>query len=187
MRSRGVAAALLVAAGICGPGVAGAESGAAGGLLSGLGPADRTILHDEMIEALVGLPELLAGVAPVALSTPAPDAADIYAEHVEADLADLAAHRDVLFSLDRPGFGAPDAAVTVALFTAADCPDCARAEADLRRLAETHDLRVTLFDMDADAALAQKLGLDMAPSYVFDEMMLRGHIPPVVLKGYLDR
>ncbi|MBZ0122634.1 MAG: glutaredoxin family protein [Roseovarius sp.] len=187
MRSRGVAAALLAAAGICGPGVAGAESGAAGGLLFGLGPADRAILHDEMIEALVGLPELLAGVAPVALSTPVPDAADIYADHVEADLADLATHRDALFSPDRPGFGAAGAATTVALFTAADCPDCARAETDLRALAETHDLRVTLINIDADAALAQALGLDTAPSYVFDDMMLRGHIPPVVLKGYLDR
>lgn len=187
MRKTGIAAALATAVGLWGPGAAGAGTGTAGGLLSNLGPAGREILHDEMVEILAGLPELLAGVDLIAISMPAPDAGDIYADHIEADLADLAAHQDDLFSPDRPGFGTPDAAVTVALFTAADCPDCARAEADLRALAETHDLRVTLLDIDADAALAQALGLDMAPSYVFEDMMLRGHMPAIVLEGYLAR
>lgn len=187
MRKTGVALVLAVAIGLCLPGVAGAGSAAAGGLLSDLDQTDREILHDEMVEILVGLPELLAGVDLIGISTPMVEAEDIYAEHIEADLADLATHRDALFSPDRPGFGAPDAAVTVALFTAADCPDCARAEADLRALAETHDLRVTLFDMNTDAALADALGLDMAPSYVFEDMMLRGHMPAIVLEGYLKQ
>ncbi|MCZ7675882.1 MAG: thioredoxin family protein [Roseovarius sp.] len=168
---------------------------AAGAATAGAGPlrldaADRAILHDELVGVLAELPELLAGVA-AALpdASPAsrgPDAAAIYAEHAAADRAGLAEQGAVLFDPGRPGFGAPDAAVTVALFIAADCPDCARAEAELRALARTRDLRVTLFDIGADAALARALGLDIAPSYVFEDRMLRGHMPVIVLEKYLD-
>ena len=45
--------------------------------------------------------------------------------------------------------------------------------------------RATLFDMDRDAALARDLGLDMAPSYVLPDRMLRGAMPSLVLERYL--
>jgi len=52
-------------------------------------------------------------------------------------------------------------------------------------LAARLGLRVTLFDMAEDAALAAELGLDMAPSYVLPDMMLRGAMPAIVLEKYL--
>lgn len=40
---------------------------------------------------------------------------------------------------------------------------------------------------DAGAGAAARLGLDLAPSYVLPDMMLRGWIPAIVLDRYLDR
>lgn len=105
-----------------------------------------------------------------------------YAEAASADKHLIARHAAALFSADLPGFGAADAPVTLALLTARDCPDCRTAEAELRALAKAHPIRVTLID---DPALAEKLGLDMLPAYVFFDMMVRGHVPPVVIERYL--
>ncbi|MDT8328044.1 MAG: hypothetical protein RQ750_11790, partial [Roseovarius sp.] len=86
-----------------------------------------------------------------------------------------------------PGFGPQDAKLRIGFFTRKTCAECANAEADLRTLSETYDLRVTLLDMDEHADLARDLGLDLAPSYVFGEMMLRGAMPLIVLERYLSR
>ena len=72
-----------------------------------------------------------------------------------------------------------------AFFTAENCPDCTRAEDELRTLAQRLGFRVAVFDIGSDAALARSLGLDMAPSYVLPEMMLRGAMPAIVLERYL--
>jgi hypothetical protein len=40
--------------------------------------------------------------------------------------------------------------------------------------------------MDRDAALVRDLGLDMAPSYVLRDRMLRGAMPAIVLDRYLS-
>ncbi|MEQ9239717.1 hypothetical protein [Roseovarius indicus] len=145
-----------------------------------LTPTERAILGQEIRAVLLTVPELLP------LDRPAPDAADLYAEAIDSDLARLKAHAEALFSRALPGFGPADATRTIALFTKPGCEDCTRAETDLRALSERHDLRVTLLDMEENKALADALQLDMAPSYVFPDQMLRGHIPPVVLERYLE-
>lgn len=167
-------AAALSAACLAGP--ASAETD-----FSDLTPTERAILGSEIREVLLSVPELL----PPPRTRRAPSAADIYAEEIESDLATIAAHEGALFAPGLPGFGAADAALTVALFTGQDCADCTRAEAELRDLAQRHDLRVTLLDIEEHAALARALGLDMAPSYVFPDRMLRGHIPQIVLERYM--
>ena len=139
---------------------------------------ERSIFHAEIREALLGLPRAALPDAP-------PPAINLYQDAIDRDLARLSDRDTALFGPHLPGFGPADAAQRIALFTAPDCPDCARAEADLRALAETHDLRVTLLDMAAHADLARALELDLAPSYVLPDMMLRGHIPRIVLERYL--
>ena len=140
--------------------------------------AERAILGQEIRAVLLTVPELLPMDRPRA-------APDLYADAIESDLARLKAHASALFSPDLPGFGPPEATHTIALFTKPGCEDCARAEAELRTLSERHDLRVTLLDMEENSALADALQLDMAPSYVFPDQMLRGHIPAIILERYL--
>ncbi len=157
---------------------------AAGGALAdtdftALAPTERAIFHAEIREALLGLPRAALPDAP-------PPAINLYQDAIDRDLARLADRDTALFGPHLPGFGPADAAQRIALFTAPDCPDCARAEAELRALADTFDLRVTLLDMDTHADLARALELDLAPSYVLPDMMLRGHIPPIVLERYLS-
>ena len=144
-----------------------------------LSPTERAILHNELREVLLSVPQLLP-------DAPAPQI-DPYKDAVADDLTRLSEREEALYGTHLPGFGPPDAALTIALFTAPDCPECDRAQADLRILADTHDLRVTLIDITEQADLARALELDMAPSYVLPDMMLRGHIPPIVLERYLSR
>ena len=145
-----------------------------------LTPTERAIFHAQIREALLGLPRHLLPDAP-------PPSLDIMGDAIARDLARLSDRRSALFSADLPGFGPPDASLSVALFTAPDCPDCAAAEADLRRLAYSRDLRVTLLDIDAHRDLAQALEIDLAPTYVLPDMMLRGHIPMIVMERYLPK
>ncbi len=165
---------LLLAACLAGPAAAGTD-------FSDLSPSERAILGQEIRAVLLTLPELLPRDAPGAV----PEAAEPYADEIDSDLARLKAHEKALFGPALPGFGPRDAAQTIALFTRPDCEACTRAEADLRALAQRFDLRVTILDMDENAALADSLQLDMAPSYVFPNQMLRGHIPAIVLERYL--
>ena len=144
-----------------------------------LTPTERAIFRNELREVLLSVPQILP-------EAPAPRI-DPYQEAIADDLALLAMREQALFGPHLPGFGPSDAAARIALFTTPDCPDCDRAEADLRALAKRHDLRVTIIDMTQQPALARALELDMAPSYVLPDMMLRGHIPPMVLERYLDR
>ncbi|WP_397542975.1 hypothetical protein [Roseovarius salis] len=164
----------FLAVALAGPGLAGTD-------FSDLTAAERAIFRQEIREVLLTVPRLLPDTAP----RRAPDAQALYADEIEADLARIRAHSDALFSPERPGFGARDATQTVALFIAADCAACANAKSALKALAASHDLRVTLHDMDERADLAAALGLDMAPSYVFPDMMVRGAVPPIVLERYL--
>jgi len=145
-----------------------------------LSPTERAIFHQQIRAALLDVPELLQDAPAAAPASP-------YQDAIAQDLARLSERNSALFDPDLPGFGPPDAALRIALFTAPDCADCDRAEADLRALAQSHDLRVTLLDITRHGALADTLELDMAPSYVFPNMMLRGHIPPIVLERYLAR
>lgn len=142
--------------------------------------AMRAALGAEVRALLLAEP----GIVAQALTPPS-----AYEAAVSADLDRLAQLAPRLFATDHPGFGAVDAALRIAFFTADDCADCAAAEADLRDLVATHDLRVTVFALSDPAAreLADTLGLTEAPAYVLPGMMLQGHMPPMVLDRYLRR
>lgn len=133
--------------------------------------------------ALIDTPALLTALRGPA-SRPDPD---LYSEKAARDRDLLEETATRLFSPDLSGFGPRGQRAGIALFTRENCPDCDAAEADLRRLAERLQLRVTLLDIDAQADLAQALGLDMAPSYVLPDMLLRGPMPDLVLERYLTR
>lgn len=143
-------------------------------------PQDRAALGAEIRRLLLDEPELVTR----ALTPPS-----AYEQAVSDDIARLDRLAPRLFDPAHEGFGPATAERRIALFTAEDCADCDRAAADLRTMAEPHDLRVTLFrlsDQDA-AALAAELELTDLPAYVLPRMMLQGHIPPVVLERYLTR
>lgn len=143
--------------------------------LATLSAAEQAAFGAELRQFLSDEPEVISD-ALSRLTAPG------YAEAASADRGLIARHAAALFGPDLPGFGAANAPVTLALLTASDCPACRAAEADLRALAETQPIRVTLID---DPALAEKLGLDLLPAYIFSDMMVRGHVPPVVIERYL--
>ena len=138
----------------------------------------RTTLGEAIREVLIASPTLLAG-----LSAPSP--VESYADEIarDLDILDRAAPR--LFDAARRSLGPEGVPVRIAFFTRADCPSCATARAELQALATRMGFRATLFDMDRDAALARDLGLDMAPSYVLPDRMLRGAMPAIVIERYL--
>lgn len=160
-------------------------TGARAGMdLANLSGSDRAVLNRILIEALADMPDILNDPR---IGRPVSAAAtNAYADAVAGDLARIEAHGEALFAPTLPGFGLPDATRVLALFVRDGCLDCARAEADLRALARIRHLRVTLIDIDRNRALADALDLDTAPSYVFPDMMVRGHVPPIVLEKYLD-
>lgn len=144
-----------------------------------LSARERAIFHDQIRIVLMAYPELARPdpVAPV----------DLYAEDIANDLALIDANRNALFSPSLPAFGNPESETLVALFVGADCPACDQARATLKALAASHDLRVTLIDAGQHAELADRLGVDTLPFYVFPKMMLRGDMPATVLETYIDR
>ncbi len=144
-------------------------------------PQSRTPLGEAIREALVATPKVLSEVAPRA-----PDAIDLYAEDAARDLDLLERAAPRLFDAARPGLGTEGAPVRIALFTRDGCDACASATADLRALADRLGIRATVFDIEDHADLADALGLDMAPSYVMPDRILRGEMPAVVLERYLS-
>ncbi len=144
----------------------------------------------------------------------APDAATIYAEEAASDKAMLSEEAEALFAVTSTGFGAAEPETVLAIFVAADCPDCARAVEEAAAIAANRPrLRVELRAADSSAATAarvaelaklagaanpvppqnrgdadrfERLGLDAVPAYVLPDMMLRGWIPATVLGRYLD-
>jgi len=151
-------------------------------------PMTRAPLGEAIRETLIATPALLAPLSapePAPLSAPEPAPINLYADDIARDLDLLAREAPHLFAPGLPGFGPEDATRRLALFTAPDCPDCAQAEAELRALAGRIGLRVNVFDLGRDADLAARLGLDMAPSYVLPDRLLRGAMPAFVLERYL--
>ena len=144
------------------------------------GAQSRPPLGNAIRDVLIATPELMSGITGLPRAAP-----DLYGEEAERDLATLDRMAAQLFNPNHPGFGLLDAPTRVAFFTAENCPDCTRAEEELRALAEQLGFRVAVFDIGSDGALARSLGLDMAPSYVLPDMMLRGAMPSIVLERYL--
>lgn len=149
----------------------------AGPCLAGPG-LSRDTLGEAIRAVLIDTPALLAPLR----ASPPPDP---YAEDVARDRALLTREAAHLFAPGLPGFGAPEARTRLAFFTRSGCPDCAQAEAELRALARRLPIRVALIDIEREAALAARLGLDMAPSYVLRDRLLRGAMPAIVLERYL--
>ena len=75
----------------------------------------------------------------------------------------------------------------MALFVGADCSSCARAVSELSALSKDYDATFILHDTrnDDTAKLAKALGMTDVPFYVLPDMILRGHIPQIVLPRYL--
>ena len=153
---------------------------AAPAVAQGVAPQSRAPLGEAIRKALIATPEVLSEVI-----RPAPAPIDLYAEDAARDLGLLDRAAPRLFDPDHPGIGPEGAPTRIAIFTRADCATCATAMADLRALADRLGFRATVFDIEADADLARDLGLDMAPSYVMPDRMLRGAMPAIVLERYL--
>ncbi|MFD1508799.1 disulfide bond formation protein DsbA [Lacimonas salitolerans] len=158
MRALGLAACALLGAGT--PLVAQTD-------FTALTAAERAAFHAEIRAVLLADPNLVDR----ALAGPSP-----FADAVDSDLSAIDRHADTLF---------PDGAA-LAVFTSPDCTDCDRALEELAALAQELGVSFTILDMVDHGDLAAALELDMAPSYVFPRMMVRGHVPPVVLRRYLE-
>ncbi|MGI3209764.1 hypothetical protein ACROSR_01460 [Roseovarius tibetensis] len=143
----------------------------------------RAPLGEAIRDALIATPEVLSEITGVGVARPV---IDLYGADVARDLGVLERAAPRLFDPAQPGFGPEDAPIRIAIFTRADCPDCASALADLRDLANRMRFRATIFDIEDNADLARDLGLDMAPSYVMRDKMLRGAMPSIVLERYLS-
>jgi hypothetical protein len=169
MRHKGIAVALAL-------GVSAAASAQDHGAQS------RSPLGGAIREALIATPEVLSEV-----TRRAPPPVDLYAEGAARDLDLLERLATRVFDPAQPGIGPGDAPTRIALFTRADCAACAAAAADLRALAGKLGVRATVFDIEDHAELAQSLGLDMAPSYVMRDRILRGEMPTIVLERYLTK
>ncbi|MEC3862186.1 hypothetical protein VK792_12905 [Mesobacterium sp. TK19101] len=153
-------------------------SGAAEGLFDA--SRDRAALGAELRALLTEEPDIVAK----ALSGPSP-----YQDAIADDLALIGREAAILFDPARDGFG-PAGRPALVMFTASDCASCATAERDLSALAEAGALRVAVIRVDEtpkDAALMGRLGLDLLPSYVLPDMMVRGDVPVFVLQRYLNR
>lgn len=169
MRHLRVGAAVLCALSLADPAVAQEAA-----------PQSRAPLGEAIRKALIATPEVLSEV-----TRPAPEPIDLYAEDAASDLRVLDRAAPRLFHPEQPGIGPEGAPTRIAIFTRADCATCGSAMADLRALADRLGFRATVFDMDKDAGLARDLGLDVAPSYVMADRMLRGEMPAIVLERYL--
>ncbi|WP_417209942.1 hypothetical protein [Antarctobacter sp.] len=119
-----------------------------------------------------------------ALQTPAAPL-DLYSDEKQADLAGIA-RQDTLFDPASPGFG-PAGGPVLALFIGPDCPDCDAALAELKQISQDLGIRVTLLETTdpENAATMAALGLDVLPSYVMRDRMIRGHMPAFVLERYI--
>ncbi|MGM0661794.1 MAG: hypothetical protein ACQEUH_11540 [Pseudomonadota bacterium] len=143
-------------------------------------PQSRAPLGEAIREALIATPEILSEV-----TRPPPEPIDLYADDAARDLDLLDRSAPRLFDPAQPGIGPEGAPVRIAIFTRADCAACASAKADLRALANRLGFRAAVFDIEDHADLARNLDLDLAPSYVMSDRMLRGAMPAVVLERYL--
>lgn len=102
--------------------------------------------------------------------------------HVQADHQKLAQLSPKLWAEPVAG---PKGAPKVAIITQ---PDCAACQEMLRVLTDwAKDGRLQLHKLPLKSDAARSLGLDTAPSYVFETMMVRGDVPAIVLQKYLRR
>lgn len=102
-----------------------------------------------------------------------------YADEVASDLARIESVSDFLFGKDRSG--------QIVLFTRTTCPACAKAAQEFETLVRDLDIDARAYDADTVPVqeVMQILGLDLVPSYVMPDRMIRGHMPEFILRRYL--
>ncbi len=138
---------------------------------------ERAAFGEEVRATLLASPDIVA--AALDRATPMQTAVR------DAFRAEVAEDMDLLTRLAPQVLASHD----IALFVGDLCEGCTRAIEELRTLSDTSGVTFILHDI-ADpetAVLAKTLGLDMVPSYVLPDMVLRGHIPALVLQRYLTR
>jgi len=135
--------------------------------------AERTAFNAELRAALMADPEMLA-----AALTPRNYAAEANQLAAEDD-------RSMLERLSAQVLNGAD----IALFVSSDCAECGAAEDELLALSKRYGKTFMLHDISTPegALLAKELGLTDAPFYVLPDMILRGHMPEIVLSKYLNR
>lgn len=103
---------------------------------------------------------------------------DPYAQEKADDLARIA-REPVLFAEGQ----------AIAMFTHPDCGSCGHAEAELQALSKALGVGVQILNTHspANAALMERLSLDLLPSYVMPDRLIRGQMPSFVLERYLTR
>ena len=146
--------------------------GAQGGF-DALTAAQRAAFGAELRAFLLDEPEIVG-----AAMAPRNYAAEAMQEVVDADLA-------LIDNLAGQILNGAD----IALFVSADCGPCDAAKSELQDISDTYGAKLMLHDMsDPNAiALAAKLGMTELPFYVLPDMILRGHMPKIVLTKYLSR
>lgn len=140
----------------------------------GLSMPERSALGHEIRQTLIAQPDLvLPAFAPTAPG---------YKDAIDADLKMLADLADRIFAAPIAGDGD---APRLALVTTPDCAACVDFRALLTGWASQGRLR--LYDLPLSSATAGALGLDTAPSFVFETLIVRGDVPPIVLEKYLSK
>lgn len=141
-----------------------------------LSDAERAAFQQELRALFLDEPELLTHV----FDTPSP-----YEDEAAQDHAVLDFETDRLFGPGLAGFGPADAPVRMAILIDRGCEACPLAMDELEALAAGFPLRVNVVTIDDAPGLMDALELDVLPSYVFDGLIVRGHVPPVVLERYI--
>lgn len=141
-----------------------------------LTPAERAVLGDEIRQVLRTNPDLVrpAFEAPV----PVPG----YQDEIDQDRALL---RDLAPQIWATPLITSGNAPKLAIVTAPDCAPCAAVQDQLTGWAQAG--RVDLFTLPLDSHAARALGLDTAPSFILETMIVRGDVPPVILEKYLSK
>ena len=172
MRARPVRAAAVLALALWG-GPMGATD------ITALTPAERQSFGAMVKSYLMANPSVITQ----ALSAKTPP--DLYAEDREADLSIIARHKALLFDRSAEGFGVADAALVIALIGAKDCAPCQMAEADLRAFAERYGIRVRRLTLEDAAPFLSEMQITDLPAYAFENMVLSGAMPAVVMERYI--
>ena len=128
---------------------------------------------------------------PQLLVPPAPQTRG-FSAHAARDKALLKGLWPRLFAPKAAALGAQDAPVKLAVLMGAPCPSCQAAGAELGELAQAGAVRVYMHGPTSSDELAAVLGLETGqnaqwPVYIFADMVVRGHVPPIVLARYIDK
>ncbi|MBA86102.1 hypothetical protein ACSSNL_13180 [Thalassobius sp. S69A] len=135
--------------------------------------AERSVLGQELRQTLLHNPDIVARAL-----RPAPT----FQDNVQADHDRLTQLGPSLWANPVAG---PAGAPKVAILLGPGCAACEQMTRILTEWAKDGELQLHTLPLESDAARA--LGLDTAPSYVFETMIVRGDVPEIALRKYLRR